>query len=435
MTTLEDIQTGKLIAPKRITLSCGLETFPSELYNFTETLEILDLSGNLLSELPEDMFRFKKLKIAFFSQNKFTIFPKQLAACPSLTMIGFKSNQLVEIPEHSFPKKLQWLILTDNCLLKLPHSIGQCTNLQKFVMSGNCLTELPDEMANCKNLELVRISANQLTRIPTWLFELPRLSWLAYSGNTCSFHPTKNNSLPEVSWNRLEIQEILGEGASGVISKATLDTKQDVAIKIFKGEVTSDGYPEDELATCLATGSHKNLVPLIATITDHPEKKQGVIMELIPSSFTNLGGPPSFDTCTRDVFTETQKFSYSQGVNILNGVLQAISHLHQNGIMHGDLYAHNTLYNQEGQAYFGDFGAATFYDKNSIQAALLERIDVRAFGCLVQDVFFLIKNNYPGKRALWYIYEQCVQEEVSKRPSFEQINHFFEGVVLDSHFE
>ncbi len=425
MTTLDDIRTGKLSEPKSITLSCGLTTFPLELYNYSETLEILDLSGNLLTELPEDMHRFEKLKIAFFSQNKFTVFPKQLANCPNLTMIGFKSNQLIEIPENAFPKKIQWLILTDNRLLKLPRSIGECRFLQKFVMAGNCITELPVEMSNCTNLELVRISANQLTHIPTWLFELPRLSWLAYSGNPCSFHPTKNNSLPEVSWNRLEIQEKLGEGASGVISKATFDLKQEVAIKIFKGEVTSDGYPEDELATCLATGYHKNLVPLIATITDHPEKKQGVIMELIPSSFTNLGGPPSFDTCTRDVFPETQKFSYSQGVLILNGVLQAISHLHQNGIMHGDLYAHNTLYNQEGQAYFGDFGAATFYDKNKSQAALLERIDVRAFGCLVQDVTTLIQEE-KKKDALVKIYDLCMLEDVISRPSFEEIGFILE---------
>ena len=435
MTTLDELITGKILNPKRITISEGLSEFPSVLYDYVNTLEILDLSGNNLSELPEDLYRFTKLKIAFFSQNKFTVFPKQLAKCPSLTMIGFKSNQIVEIPEDALPLHIQWLTLTDNRIEKLPKSIGKCTYLQKCMLAGNRLQELPEELAQCKNLELLRISANQLTKIPTWLIQMPKLSWLAFSGNPATYIPKNEVQLPSIDWSRIQIKQQLGEGASGVISKATIDGENEVAIKIFKGEVTSDGYPQDELATCLSTGLHENIVPLQAIITNHPEGKQGIVMELIPSDFKNLGQPPSFETCTRDVFPTTQKLTYAQGVEILHGVLQAVKQLHDRGIMHGDLYAHNTLFNDTGKAYFGDFGAATFYDKNSEEAPFLERLDVRAFGCLVQDVFLQIQNNYAGKKALKYIFQECMQDQVMCRPTFEQVAYFFEGVVLDSHFE
>ncbi len=428
MTTLDDLQAGR-IDPKRITLSCGLTQFPEVLYDYVDTLEFLDLSKNELSCLPEDMYRFSKLKIAFFSQNKFTVFPKQLADCPALTMIGFKSNQLVEFPENSIPENTQWLILTDNRLQKLPRSIGKCKKLQKFVMAGNCITELPDEMRNCTSLELVRISANQLTSIPSWLYQLPRLSWLAFSGNPATFVPSSSTQLPSIDWSRVEIQKQLGEGASGIISQALIDGEKEVAIKIFKGEVTSDGYPQDELATCLSTGLHENIVPLTATISGHSEGKQGIVMELIPAEFKNLGQPPSFDTCTRDVFPADQKFSFAQGVSILNGVLQAAKHLHARGIMHGDLYAHNTLFNEEGKAYFGDFGAATFYDKNSEEASFLERLDVRAFGCLVQDLVSLNHDHEKGNESLIKLYEKCMLEKVMERPSFEEINNLFNDLM------
>ena len=418
MTTLDELIAGKITNPKRITLSCGLTEFPDVLYNYTDTLEILDLSVNKLSTLPDDIHRFTKLKIAFFSQNKFTVFPKQLAKCPSLTMIGFKANQLKEIPEDAFPINLQWLVLTDNRIEKLPRSIGQCTRLQKFAIAGNRLTELPLELSFCKKLELLRISANQLTSIPTWLYQLPRLSWLAFSANPVTYKPTAKEELPMLDWSRITVEEQLGEGASGVISKAKIDGEQEVAIKIFKGEVTSDGYPEDELATCLSTGIHENIVPLRATIANHPLGKQGIVMELIPTEYKNLGQPPSFDTCTRDVFPSDQQFTYKQGVTILNGVLQAVKHLHERGIMHGDLYAHNTMFNEVGNSYFGDFGAATFYAKNSEEAPYLERLDIRAFGCLIQDVVSLMSTDEKG---LITLYEKCMLEEVLERPSFEEL--------------
>jgi serine/threonine protein kinase len=51
-------------------------------------------------------------------------------------------------------------------------------------------------------------------------------------------------TLAELSWNDFECTDVLGEGASGVIYKATrISTGTKVAIKLFKGRVTSDGSP------------------------------------------------------------------------------------------------------------------------------------------------------------------------------------------------
>ena len=103
MQTHQQLLSGELIGSTKIQLSCGLIDFPRELFKLVDTLEFLDLSGNNLSELPDDFGDFKKLKILFISNNQFKVFPKILANCPSLTMIGFRSNQMEEIPEDSFP--------------------------------------------------------------------------------------------------------------------------------------------------------------------------------------------------------------------------------------------------------------------------------------------------------------------------------------------
>ena len=66
MHTLEELRSGKLKGSTHIKLSCGLTTFPSELFSLAESLVVMDLSGNFLKSLPSDFGRFTKLRIVFF---------------------------------------------------------------------------------------------------------------------------------------------------------------------------------------------------------------------------------------------------------------------------------------------------------------------------------------------------------------------------------
>lgn len=425
MHTLQQLESGELKGAKHLKLALGLNEFPKEIFELSDSLEVLDLSGNHLSLLPDEMQNFKKLRVIFFADNDFTVFPEVLAKCPALTMIGFKANKIKIVPENAFPPLLQWLILTNNAIEKLPKSIGQCQRLQKCALAGNQLKALPDEMANCKNLELLRISANQIKDLPNWLFELPKLSWLAFEGNQAFEKPKKNNNLLVFDWNDFEINELLGEGASGHIYKATWKTKQTaVAIKVFKGSVTSDGLPQDEMDAAILAGSHENLIEVIGGVKNHPTGKSALVLKLIPSDFINLGNPPSLETCTRDVFEKNVEFTSQQLLKITKSTVSVCAHLHNKGINHGDLYAHNTMINPSAITLLGDFGAASFYNKNSSQAENIERLEVRAFGCFVEDVLQLIdpQGFKLNELDLWKaLISDCQQKAVEKRPSFASI--------------
>jgi hypothetical protein len=415
------------IKTKVIKLSEGYSSFPDELFAFKDTLEILDLSKNNLSSLPNEFKEFKKLKIAFFSENNFEVFPEVLAECHSLTMVGFKSNRIKSIPENAFPKSLRWLILTDNQLTKIPDSIGDCYKLQKCAIAGNQLKTLPESMRNCINLELLRVSANLLDEVPSWLVELPSLSWLAIDGNPYISNRFLNEqSLENVVFEELTINNKIGEGASGFIYKANWSSKEKlVALKIFKGNVTSDGYPKDELENCLLIGRHKNIVPLIGPVISHPDKKAGIVMDFIPDSFKTLGLPPNFDTCTRDVFIEDLKLTAKQTFQIAYSIANGACHLHQKGVMHGDLYAHNIMYHQEtGEAYLGDFGASTYYETSSRFAPYFERLDGCAYGCLLDDLISICFEKNEITQRLGEIRDLCLNKKVLDRPSFEEIISF-----------
>lgn len=450
--TLQQLNAGQLCSDyrqslqlepvTRLQISAQLTEFPQQIFELADSLEILDLSNNELSELPEDLHRLQKMRILFLSNNQFETIPEVLAACPELEMISFKSNGLKWVGEDVLPIDTRWLILTDNAITKLPDSMGKLHRLQKLALAGNQLTDLPESMRQCKNLELARLSANKLTAMPDWLFQLPKLSWLAFSGN--EFNRSDNDhkgnhksTVAEISLKDIELGDLIGEGASGFIYRARWQ-EQDIAVKIFKGQVTSDGYPEDELDCCLTAGTHSSLIPVIAQLDQQDEAKtSGIVMELIPDNYRNLGLPPSLQTCTRDTFDQGSYFSVETILAVATQLAQGLMHLHKNGISHGDLYAHNTLLNQDDQVLFGDFGAASNLTHVSlIQAEMMEKIEVRALGCLIDDLLNLVKpslelsfESESLRGELKNLAAACMQESSLLRPSFitieKRLSHCF----------
>jgi Leucine-rich repeat (LRR) protein len=423
--TLEELKSGSLIGLKKLKLACDLKQFPNEILSLSETLQILDLSDNLLTELPDSISQLKNLKIIFFERNKFTEFPIILKELPLLNMIGFKSNKIHTVPENAFPPMLRWLILTNNQIKKIPKSIGNCLLLQKCTLAGNQIEELPSEMKNCINLELLRISANKLNSIPKWLFELPNLSWIAFGGNPASHQIETNTNSDSFDWNDFSLKEMIGEGASGLISKATWKSKKKkVAIKVFKGSMTSDGLPEDEMEISISSGFHENLIQILGKIKNHPKKKSGLIMELICPTYINLGNPPSLETCTRDVFAKKTVLNENKILKIAKSIASVCAQLHRKGINHGDLYAHNILINKTADCLLGDFGAASFYDINSNLSHNIERVETRAFGCLLEDLLSLVALNEMSSQFLnkWQkLITNCTTKDVKSRLSFKEI--------------
>jgi len=424
MQTLEQLRRGEYRGATSLKLSEGLSHFPEAIFELADTLEILDLSRNQLSSLPDDFGRLKKLKILFCSDNLFTVLPEVLADCPELDMVGFKSNMIETVPAKALNPNIRWLILTNNRITKIPATIGNCSRMQKLMLAGNRLTDLPVELSQCRNLSLLRISANRLSKLPEWLLAMPKLSWLAFSGNLFSKKP-EAQPIPLIGWNELLISQQLGEGASGIISKAMHNGLNEVAVKVFKGAVTSDGLPEDEMNAYIVAGEHPGLVRLSGQITAHPEDKKGLVMELIPQRFFNLGLTPSFESCTRDVFAPGLTLSPAQVIKIAGTIASLAAQLHSKGIMHSDLYAHNTLIDGEGNTLFGDFGAACFYDTHDAAIAdALERIEVSAFGYLLDDLLNLCSEaNHQSLTKLAELRDTCLNPDVSSRPAFEYLNN------------
>lgn len=100
-----------------------------------------------------------------------------------------------------------------------------------------------------------------------------------------------------------------------------------------------------------------------------------------------------------------------------------------------------------------DFGAASFKaGTDSQQSRLLERLEVRAFGCLVDDLLGRVDlpdemhpstscfefnnafNNalFPGLESLRKLQEDCFNLEVDSRPGFNEIFESLEALSTES---
>lgn len=418
--TLAALRRGDLGGARELRLPDGLTAVPREVFALADTLEVLDLGRGSLADLPDDFGRLHRLRVLFCSGNPFPRLPPVLGACPALSQLGFRGCGIREVPAESLPRELRWLTLTDNAIAELPAALGERPRLRKLMLAGNRLTALPDSLSGTDELELIRLACNRLAALPPWLARLPRLAWIAYAGNPTE-PPTAPVAAPAVPWADLALGELLGEGASGRVHRARWRGPaggEDVALKLFKGAMTSDGLPEREMEACLAAGTHPALTGALGRLHDHPAGVQGLLLRLLPSHWRVLAGPPSLASCSRDVYDPSLRLEPAKALRIARSVAEAVTHLHGRGLLHGDVYAHNTLWDAAtGAAVLSDFGAASALPDGR-GGAVLARVEVRAVGILIDELLDRCATPPETLRALA---QACMQPDPDGRPALDAV--------------
>ncbi|TGD94959.1 leucine-rich repeat-containing protein kinase family protein [Methylobacterium nonmethylotrophicum] len=431
--SLAALRRGDLAGARALRLPGGpkgrLTTMPPEILGLADTLEFLDLSHNDLTGLPADLGRLHRLKVLFCSGNRFERLPPVLGDCAALSQVGFRGSGLVEIPAESLPPALRWLTLTNNRIATVPAALGARPRLQKLMLAGNRLRALPESLAGADNLELLRIAANGFEALPGCLAALPRLAWLSWAGNPFEDRVPRPPSATEtVAWGDLALGPLLGEGASGWVMRAGWRRGNEtriVALKLFKGAMTSDGLPEREMAACLAAGTHPHLTGGLGRLAGHPDGTDGLLMPLLPEGWRVLAAPPSLESCSRDVYDPALRLAPGAALRLARGVAAGAAHLHARGFGHGDLYAHNILWDgTRGEAVLSDFGAASALPPGP-DGAFLQRLDVRAFGLLLDELRAVSALAHPALAALAEI---CAGPDPAARPGMDAVLRALDAV-------
>ncbi|MBF0153343.1 MAG: leucine-rich repeat domain-containing protein [Magnetococcales bacterium] len=174
---------------------------------YQEQVDLLDLSGLDLQELPAEIGRFVHIRRLFLADNRLTTLPPEIAQLTSLELLDLRRNRIRHLPAQmatlsslsyvwlggndltALPPvitaltSLQRLVLRHNRLTTLPPEVGALTRLRELSLQDNRLTFLPEEIGLLKALELLFLADNALTSLPVSLRELTALQRLDLSGN------------------------------------------------------------------------------------------------------------------------------------------------------------------------------------------------------------------------------------------------------------
>jgi len=188
-----------------------------------------------------------------------------------------------------------------------------------------------------------------------------------------------------------------------------------VAAKQYKAELSSDGRNIDEVRASCAV-DHPNVLRFLGFYT---QPTLGALLEWAPK-LHSLGRPPSLETVTRDTYADGAAFSAAFIERVALCIARAAEHLHGVGLTHGDLYAHNILVDDTGEAKLADFGAAFFYGGSDASNGLdYEAMEVRAYGVLLHELLARHDGASNGQlAAVRALAGACMRERMRGRPSF-----------------
>ncbi|MGW5238634.1 COR domain-containing protein [Monashia sp. NPDC004114] len=105
-------------------------------------------------------------------QGKITTIPKWLTDnCVALQWLDLSGNRIAEIPEEiASLQKLRGLVLTNNEILAVPETVGALPQLQCVALENNNISEIPDDLQRPTNLKYLGLSGN-LLQLPPEILE------------------------------------------------------------------------------------------------------------------------------------------------------------------------------------------------------------------------------------------------------------------------
>lgn len=153
----------------------------------------------------------------------------------------------------------------------------------------------------------------------------------------------------KVLGNRYTVVEKIGEGGMAIVYKAKCSLlNRFVAIKVLRREFINDEEFIEKFrreAQAAASLSHANIVN-IYDVGKEDEDIYYIVMEYIDGK------------TLKDIIKEKGKMTTEETIKISMKVVDALSHAHENKVIHRDIKPHNIMVTSDGRVKVTDFGIA-----------------------------------------------------------------------------
>lgn len=157
----------------------GLTEIPEEVFDMKD-LKVLRLYGNHLDSIPERIGELANLERLYLGKNDIVYLPNSIGRLKKLEILSIQYNELESLPDSLlYLDSLEQLLLNQNNIKSLPDSIGRMKKLSRLELNFNELSALPASITECKNLQFLKLNRNNLSSLPDNLGDLPILRELA----------------------------------------------------------------------------------------------------------------------------------------------------------------------------------------------------------------------------------------------------------------
>lgn len=210
-------------------------------------LQLLDLHGNSISELPEALRELVNLRVVNLAQNKLSSKSFNRLTNLSLVELIMSSNRLsgTLFPAQNSPimESLKLLDVSHNMLDTITGTEIGLARIQTLDLSGNRLKSLPD-ISSWRELLTFSIAKNVVAEIPKGFFTLQRLRNADLS----------NNNITKVDSGLLSMQNLVSLNLAGnplrerkYLTMATDDLKTDLTNRYIGPERSPGGATEEDV--------------------------------------------------------------------------------------------------------------------------------------------------------------------------------------------
>jgi Leucine-rich repeat (LRR) protein/serine/threonine protein phosphatase PrpC len=185
--------------------SRSLSTIPIYLYKHASRIVSLDISKNLLIEIPIDFIQMcGNLKQLWLANNEYAQLPTSTRYIESLEHLNISGNQLTDLEPAQLEKLLRLCTLraVNNCLETLPNSFASFQHLTTLFISNNSFTKFPLVICEITSLAYLDISFNKIQIFPDEICQLTNLVGLFAIANRIA------GALPDSFMYLIKLQEL-----------------------------------------------------------------------------------------------------------------------------------------------------------------------------------------------------------------------------------
>lgn len=187
-----------------------------------KNLEQIDVSNNLISQIPNEIEDLKRLKNLCLDSNEISSVNQSLSKLTMLEHLSVSNNYIYTLP--NIFSNLRSMISADfssNYISEFPESLLKMNKLSELSLSDNLLYQfISSEFAIDNNvIERIDLSNNGISEVPMWIKGMSNLTHIDLSNNNIKSIPSFIKDLPNLVFVDLRHNNIVYQGSDGMFGR------------------------------------------------------------------------------------------------------------------------------------------------------------------------------------------------------------------------